>query len=292
MMKTALSIIQSVCRRINHPVPTTLLSLTDPDELQLLELLYAVCEELRQARCWVQLKRKHAFTTVNGQASYQLPADFYAALMPRWNTAEDLRLIGPVSDDDFGAKLYGSDPSSFNFTLRLFGRDENTASASGQVELSPTPSSAVACAFEYITRSYLLPQNWAASTSYGANAYVNASGNIYQKGAGTATSGATVPSHTSGSVSDGTIAWTYISTPYETVLADTDLVVFDDDLVKLGLEAYIAERRGGDYEALRGEFQAKIDQAVGRYRGPYLGSFCAPKDQRAYTVTPLKGWSL
>lgn len=292
MMKTALSIIQSLRYRLNLSAPSTLVSITDTDELQMLHLLYAVCEELRQARCWTQLKRSYNFNTVSTTASYQLPQDFYAPLLQtQVNDDEDERLIGPVGDAYFNDLLYLGSASSRNYTYRVFGRDENTASGGGQMVLSPTPSAVDTVRFDYITRSFLLPRNWAASTSYTASSYVNASGNIYLKAsAGTETSGATVPSHTTGTVTDGTITWTYVSTAYETIIADTDLVVFDDDLVKLGLRAKWLEEHGGEYAQAKAEFESKIDQAVARYRGSYIGNSCAKDASPRYTVQ-YKSWS-
>jgi hypothetical protein len=258
----------------------------------MLHLLYAVCEELRQVRCWTQLKRKHTFATVGTVSQYALPADFYAPL-PRthWNTDETIRLNGPEADDEFSGRLYGAEPSSANFTYRIFGRDENTNGTLGQVELSPTPSSAIDCAFEYVSRSFLLPKNWTTSTAFAASAYCNASGHIYQTAAG-GTTGATIPSHTTGSVSDGAVTWTYVSAAYETIIADTDLVVFDDDLVKLGLRAKWMEEKGGDYAAAADEFAAKIDKAVSRYRGAYIGSMCRPRWTGPRYHLPYRGWSL
>jgi hypothetical protein len=246
MMKTALSIVQSVCRRINHPVPTTLVSVTDPDELQMLELLYAVCEELRQARCWTQLKRKHTFTTVDDQATYPLPADFYAPILgTHWNTDEDSMFVGPESDSQFAGKIYGTETATRNFSYRIFGGAENPATTtSGQMELSPTPSSEIDCAYEYITRTFILPNTYAFPT-----------------------------------------------TPQEAVAADTDLVVFDDDLVKLGLRAKVLEDRGGDYAGPAAEFKAKINQAVNRYKGSYVGSF-SRRRSRSNIVIPYKGWDI
>lgn len=292
MMKTALSIIQSIRYRMNLPVPSTLVSVTDPDELQMIHILYAVCEELRAARCWTQLKRSYSFNTVASQATYQLPQDFYAPLLKtHWNSTEDSQLIGPASDSDYMSLLESGSSSTTNYTYRLFGRDENTASNSGQFYVNPTPSGIQTLKFEYITRSFFLPVNWAASTSYGASIYVNASGNIYQKGAGTATSGTTVPSHTTGTGSDGTITWTYIAAPYETIVADTDLVVFDDDLVKLGFRAKWIEEHGGEFVPAKEEFDGKIDAAVSRYRGNYRGNMCGGASSPRY-VTQYKSWSL
>jgi len=291
MMKTALSIIQAVRYKMNLSAPSTLITLTDPDELQMLHTLYTICEELRAARCWPQLKRKHSFSTVDTQASYQLAPDFYSPLLAtHYNETDDGRLIGPESDETFSNMTVMGD-STINYSYRIFGRDENSASAAGQLVLLPTPSAVQTVSYEYLTRSFFLPQNWTASTSYGANAYVNASGNIYQKPTGTATSGTVVPSHTTGAVTDGTITWTYISAPYETIIADTDLVVFDDDLIKLGLRAEWNEDHSGEGQIARQRYEERINQAVARYKGPYRGNMCGKAPSSRYT-TQYKSWSL
>lgn len=53
---------------------------------------------------------------------------------------------------------------------------------------------------------------WLTSTSYAAGGYVYSGLNLYQNNGSTATSGASAPSCTSGTCSDGTITWTFVST--------------------------------------------------------------------------------
>jgi hypothetical protein len=290
MMKTALSIIQSARRRMNLTAPTTLISVTDPDELQMIEIFYAVCEELRQARCWAQLKRYYSFATVDTIRTYQLPPDFYAPLLKtQHNESDDVRLLGPVSDAIYRNMTVMGD-SSINYTYRIFGRDENTASAGGQIELLPTPSAAQTVSFEYLTRSYLLPKDWAATTGYTSGTYVNANGNIYLCDTD-GTSGATAPTGLTANITDGTTQWDYVSAAYETIVADTDLCVFDDDLVRLGIRAKWIEDKGGDYAQAKFEFESRIDQAVARYKGSYIGTQAKKSLSPKYTVQ-YKTWSI
>jgi len=54
---------------------------------------------------------------------------------------------------------------------------------------------------------------WEASTSYNSGDYVRSEGKEY-KASNSATSGTTIPSHTSGTVSDGGVDWEYISPGY------------------------------------------------------------------------------
>lgn len=54
---------------------------------------------------------------------------------------------------------------------------------------------------------------WLTGTAYGAGDYVRSEGREYQSAAA-GTSGTTIPSHVSGTVSDGGVAWAYISPGY------------------------------------------------------------------------------
>lgn len=294
MQKTVLSIIQKVCQRINIPAPTSIISQTDPSNLQLLELLIATCEELRQAKCWPQMKRTYTFATVANQSSYQLPKDFYSTVpFTEYDEADD-ELIASLLDTKAAYLLYGLSSSSGSYEYKLVGFDENSASTTGQFRLIPTPDAAANITFEYLSRNFFIPRNWAPTVigGWSAESYCNASGNIYYTAAGGF--GAltnTAPSHTSGTVSDGTVDWTYFDGVYETPLLDIDLCVFDDDLVKLGLRAKFYEDNGGAFEAPKREFESKIAAAVGRMIPNKVGSFSRGSKEPRFQV-PNKSWSL
>lgn len=293
MRKTALSIIQNVMYRMNISAPTTIAGTTDPGELQLLQLFYETCYEIREARIWPEQKKVYSFATVANQQSYQLPKDFYAALLrTQWNDDESLLLVGPVSDAGFTARLYGNVASTSNYSYRIWGPDENPESAGGQFYVDPTPSSATNLVFEYLSRNILVPQDWEPSTAYTTSPldYVNSNGNIY-KCISAGTSGTTAPSGTSSDITDGTAHWQYIDDPYETVLADTDLCIFDYDLVQLGLRAKWLQEKGGDWTSAYGEFRTKIDHAVHRFVGSHVGTMQWHGWAPRYKV-PYKSWSL
>ena len=288
MKKTALEIIQKFCKRANIPAPTTLVSVTDPATLQLIELLVATCEELRQAKCWPQQKRTHTFATVDSQSTYALPADFYAVSpFTEYDRANSLQ-IPSITDDVATHLLYKVQLASGTYSWRLFGFDENPASTGGQFQIIPTPSSVGNITFEYLSRNLFIPTNWAASTVFSAATYCNCNGNIYYTSAG-GTTGATAPSHTTGSESDGAVTWTYTDTPIETPATDTDLCIFDYDLVKLGLRAKFYEENGGAYEQPKFEFESKITRAMTRMGPTISGDFGKRATLPRYTI-PDGGW--
>lgn len=291
---SVLSDIQSFCYRINIPAPTALVSSTDPGTLQLIHLYMAVCEELRQGKCWPQQKRTHTFETTSGRTKYPLPPDFYAPLQDTlWNEDENSRLVGPVSDADFTYNLYGITNSGTDFSWRIFGPDSNvsTSTSGGQFQINPTPdSTAQTITFEYLTKSLFVPKSWLPSTVYAIGDIVSANGNNYLCDTN-GTSSSTPPSGTGSNIADGTTQWDYISTPFIVLLNDTDNSLFDSDLVKLGLRAKFFEEKGEDFNPAFAEFEAKISQAQARWHGSHIGSMIRKGSRPSYTV-PYRNWSL
>lgn len=291
MMKTVLSIVQQSLRRMNVPAPSSLYGTTDQGNLQLISIMYEVLEELRQSGVFPQQKRTYPFSTTSGLASYPLPLDFYS-LLPgtQWNQDEDRPLIGPVEDSLFTLYTQGTASSTTNFTGRIFGPDENPNSDGGQFQVNPTPSATVNLYFEYVSRNTLMPKNWAPSTVFAAGAYCNSNGNIYQTTAGGTTS-TDPPTGTTTHDDGGVTDWAFFRGPYETLTADTDLAIFDYDLISLGFRSKYMEEHGGDFQMASAEYHTKIERARTRYYGIRKGSFSRRKSRRRYVV-PTTGWSL
>lgn len=294
-MSTVLELVKAACYRWNLPFPAagTLFGNTDPGARQLLYVLYAVAEELRQAACWTQQKKLHSFSTSSGRSKYPLPEDFYApSPFTEWNTTES-RMLNSVDDIEFGSKLYGGIGSSTKFDYRFFGPDSNPNTGGGQFQVYPTPSETIACSYEYLSKNLFMPPNWTPSeTGITVGKYRNANGNIYRASAiSTGECGTTAPSHTTGTAVDSGVTWTYVSAPYETILTDNDICIFDDDLVKLGLRAKWRDEKGEDATKAEAEFNSKINRAVARLTPFSIGSFCGyGKDTRRYKPATDGGW--
>lgn len=268
-MKTALSIVKAVQRRLNEPEISSLTGITDQDDLQILHLLYQVTEDLRRKGPFRQQVQTHDFDTVSSTNSYPLPGDFYEA-MPRtyYNQDTDWRLIGPLTDAEFMAYKEGELYIPTEYVFRIKGFDQNSLSTTGrQIELYPTPSSAENLTFEYISSNMFLPPNWAASTAYTTSDWVNVNGRIY-KCSSNGTSGSTPPSGATTGISDGTAEWDWYSEDYDQVEDDGDFCIFDTDLVKLGLRAMYVEEQGG---ALAERAMAEYKRAIKAMRFRFDG---------------------
>lgn len=380
-MATALELVQRACWEANIPAPTSLVSQTSPSILQLINLFYSTGRELREARYFPELKKKHIVRLNSGQERYPLPEDFYAAIPEtNWDKQNQWQMQGPLSDGMWNARLYGYITIDNRKAFRIFGPDINPSSGGGQFQISPTPGDAeqgTELTFEYISLSWMAPPLWVAGASYGADAYSFCYGNVYKKGSGTsnagtvppnlsynvgrdggmewlalpsvsawgattaypagrfvtnsgnlyecvvggisagsggptgtttnveivdgtaqweyhpvlswtaqteyeegdiilisaqyyvaqngAKSGLVSPTWTETTVSDGTIIWTYISAPYDTIITDDDLVLLEDDLMIMGLKWRFMQARGVGYKDLRIEYERSKNAAVARY---------------------------
>lgn len=215
-MATALSICQSVCYESNQPAPSALYGSTDPAALQLLHLYYAVGRELRQAKCWPQLKRTHTITTSSGDTTYDLPTDFYSQTLDTfWDQSNQRRMQGPLSDSSYNEILYGVTTVAHKF-YRIFGRPTEQ-----QIQIQPSPPTGETLSFDYISKGWIY----------------DVSGVTY----------------------------------VESLTAEADYAVFDDDLMILGVKAYFYREKGWDYQALMADFQSRIAAAQARYQGYRIG---------------------
>lgn len=267
-MATVLALVQSAMYELGVPAPSSIVG-TDSVGLQLKNLLYAECRFLRSQRIFPQTKKKYTFTLTASRTKYPLPEDFFASLPDtQWDATNRWPLNGPMSDGEFNYRLYGTVSVQNLRAYRIFGPDINPTTGGGQFQIDPSPTATDSLTYEYVSKNMFLPKNWSASTAFGASSYCNANGNIYSTTAG-GTTGSTEPSHTTGSASDGSVTWVYVSAAYETIVLDTDLCIFDDDVVIQGLKYRYRVAKGEDPSVEMAEHERLLGVSKARYFGSF-----------------------
>lgn len=292
---TVLEIAKALHYRLNLPLPNggsfTLVNPTDQASLQIRQLIYDVCQELRSHCCFTQQKRSYSFETTASRYQYPLPQDFWSLnLLTMWNDDQELRLVGPVPDGQW-TYLKQRGQSYSEFAVRFWGGDSNPNTGGGQIELDPVPEDGQDISFEYFTSSLFLPVHWAPSTAYTSGVHVSVSNNIYLCDTN-GTSGSTPPSTKTNNIDDGTTRWDYEPEPYLSIAVDTDKPIFDPELVKFGIRAGWKEEKGEDRELARAEFEARIRKAKSRFHGPVIGSFAGEKAPRRRYEVPYRNWPI
>lgn len=121
---------------------------------------------------------------------------------------------------------------------------------------------------------YLTVTAWAAETIYGQGAYVTSNSNLYfsttiaapsSAGITTAISGKIGPNFTATTQVDGGATWTWQQPGYETILADTDTCLFDDELVIAGLKWRFLRARGLQFQDEQQDYKDMIETAYNRW---------------------------
>lgn len=246
-----LTMLQDVAREIAITPPTSVIASSDAETLRLLALTYRVIEELVNDYSFTELQQEATVTLVAAQDSYALPADFAKITNSTyWDNTNHWMLYGPFSPQEWDLVQHGITQALTKRAFRVKGLTDN------QFFLYPTPAAGDAgqlIYYEYISKTAILPVRWTTSTAFIANAYCSYNGNIYRTTLG-GTTGATPPTHTAGSVSDGGVTWTYQSMVYDTFIADTDSVVLDERLVGLGVQWRFLRSNGFAYQDLQAEF--------------------------------------
>lgn len=294
--KTALEIVKTFCYKSNIPAPSALVSATtDPAALQLLHLLYATCEDLRSSVAWPQQKKTHAITLVSGQSDYDFPDDFYAPLLGTgWHRDASQRLIGPLSDAEYGYRLYGVASVSGDTAYAIMGSDLlDSISGSSPIKVSPTPtSSGEVISWFYQSANLFVPNRlWAPTTAYTVSQYAYTGENLYIcTTAGTTSS--TRPTSTGSAVTDGTVTWAFVSSSIEKAYEDGDYCIFDPDLVELGLEYFWKYEQGEEFEKAEANYRRKLNRAKARFGGSFVGNLDRYKRNFQRFTVPEGGWTL
>lgn len=106
---------------------------------------------------------------------------------------------------------------------------------------------------------------WAAYTSYSEGSIVTASSKYY-KNVVAGKSAEVAPTWTATTVSDGTITWTEVTDSYDSLVTDSDLCLFDDELMIAGLTWRFLRSQGYQYQDLLTDYYTRLEAATNRYQ--------------------------
>lgn len=269
MALTVNEMIKQVAIDVGLEEPTgTLYSSTDKDIKLIHQFLLKTGRALRAKYLFPQLKKTYSFSTSASDAQYVFPGDYFRMIGDTtWDQTDNWQIAGPLTDATKNAFLHGIISSAGRRRFYVFGSDYT----SGQFFLNPTPTATHTVSFDYIRSQWFVPKEWTAGESVtSGTTYRFSSGNIYLAGT-TASTGATPPSHTTGSASDGTVSWTYVSTQLYgsngRFQADTDIPLIDDELLMLGATWRYLKRKGLDYGEEKLEYETEANARCQRMPG-------------------------
>ena len=237
-LKTA---VTNVANEAGYTVEANITASTETTTKQLRVIANRINQEIADQYPWTTMYASGSITLVAGQANYSLPAAFsFYHYETFWNSSTRWRILGPMSPQEL-AEIRG-----YQLNTTVYQRFQIRGVSNSQLLISPTPGASnngQVIIFEYIADRCARPATWAASTTYAAGSYTFYNGNYYTTIAG-GTSGSTAPTHTSGSVSDGGVLWAYYDGPYKEFLADTDVTIFNEKTLELGMLERFAEIHG------------------------------------------------
>ena len=279
-MLTVHQILTNAARKLKLNPPTTFVG-GNTTAKSLLTSLEMCGNKLVKEYSWPVLERKHSITLVSAQSSYALPADYDRQVKQTgWNTSNKRRFLNGVTSQEF-AGLENSVGNVPDFdVMRAFGW------ADSQLNLYTAPSPSAAgqvLDFYYISNRWMRPRTWQSGLVVTLNERIWYNGNVYTAGAN-GTTGATAPTHTTGSVSDGVITWTYVQDfGYTTVSADTDVPHLDDLLLTLEVIVDFGADEGFDVSKHIADRDKRLMQVKGDLAGAeIIRSFGRYKHEMAH----------
>lgn len=256
---TIATVIQNVANEAGYTVESNILNSTETTTKQLLAIAQRINRDIFEAYPWTKCYASGSITLVAGQATYELPAAFsYYQYESFWNSSTRWRVLGPMSEQEY-AEIRG-----FGLNPTIYQRFQLRGISNSQLLIDPTPSAANAgdiVIFQYIAERSVRPKTWVTATVFAANSYCFYNGNYYTTTAG-GTTGATPPTHTTGSQSDGGITWTYYNGAYNEFLANSDVSVFNEKLLEQGILERFAEIHG--LEGVKPRFEMQLNEEFSR----------------------------
>lgn len=236
---TLLSAIQNVGAEAGYQVDSVAVTSNDVTTKQLLAIANRIIREMQDAYPWPVLFKQHSFSLVSSTSTYALPGDFSSYHYDTWwNQSDGWRVLGPMSPQEY-ATYQGGDIDN-----AIYDRFQIRGVADNKILYYPTPAaSGDVIIFEYLAARAVRPPTWVTSESVTSGDYRFYNGNYYTAST-TGTTGATPPTHTTGSASDGTITWAYYSGTYDIFLADSDVPVLSQRVLEQGMLERFAEIKG------------------------------------------------
>lgn len=288
-MATILQHSATIAQRLGLPSPSSLVGSTNQTAIDILSQMTRAGQDIRDRFIWPELMKEYTFTLSSSTAAYAFPGDMnFQIFETHWNRTQKWPLMGPMTPTQWQGVKSGLTATIARNRFRIKGYTDT------QFYIDPTPGSAESgqtLVFEYITRSWLKPKTWVASTSWSGIQYCSYNGNFYDRGStGAGTTGTSAPVHTSGSVSDGGITWTYLSTPYEYAVHDSDQLILRPEEIIRGTCWRYNQFKGFDSEQDRKDSEMDLDRSIAGIQGastwdfsqsgglpPYIGYWSIPE---------------
>lgn len=260
MTQSILEIVQDLAARAYLTVGSDVVNTQDSTAKHLLALAHLEGAELVSKADFPELVRLHTITLIDGQEQYALPVDFDRAVMRTfWDNSNTWR-TSPVTPQTWRTLKTNLVNALVSKVQRFWSWDDN------KIFIYPVPTSDDAgntLSFEYLSNTWIRPQKWGEGTTYDSGARVWANGNIYTADSAGA-AGATQPTHTTGSASDGSLSWTYLQNYGQTrFLQNTDVPLIDATLLSLGIRLrYERETEHDASDATREEYERRLNRKI------------------------------
>lgn len=273
-MATVSGLLNDFCDSVNIPRPSSYVGSSRPSARQYLRLFKEIGDLIRNGPFdFEQLKRVYPITTVLNQSNYQAPGDFYKLLgQTQYDVTNQMPMNGPLSNAQLANFTYGITATPPYKQYQLSGPQNYTVATSpytqtsaGYLVLSPAGANNTdQIVIAYDSWNYVWPRNWAPTTAYVQGDIRTGIAQIYICTVG-GTSGTTRLTGTA-TITDGTCTWVPYYERY-TISNDSDICLFDDDIMIAGIKWAWLRDKGQSYESERMDWENSVRSASARQNG-------------------------
>lgn len=267
------NIFDDLCSILHLNKPVQYVGSGTTDSRQLVSQLITIGRDLLVSHDWRELKREHSIYLSDGVSSYDYPVDYERVINDtQWSTGRTTQPKMPI--DSVQYQYNKNRLNNYNYSLHFASR------YNGRIIVQPTPSLPLGydpedhkITFEYISNAWIIPQLLTPGLSLqsGQEVWANYNGVYYRfkaKTTETAVSGVIVPFTVilgnSESIAyyydEGNGNMQFERTPvpygYSRPQSDTDIPLFDSQLISLGVQYKNYQNSGFDSDSTFAEYEA------------------------------------
>jgi len=263
------TILDNACLELGIPLLSEIDSTANPatttnaHTARLRAYLYRASKIARDQVLWPELRREAVITLVEDQEAYAFPVDFDAWIYgTEWDRTNQWPLQGPLSPQEWQMRKSGLVTTAPFAMYSVKGRADN------RIFIHPTPAAGDAgntLYYEYQSKQWWLPRAWVTNTAFNAGSYCSSNGVIYRTTGGGST-GATRPTHTTGSASDGSVIWTVVTSLLSDFNLGTDFSLIDEDFLTAGVVWLYNRGRGYPHEEQKAEWADDLKRLPSKTR--------------------------
>ena len=305
LLENLKTILDDCCQPLKIDTPSSYVNSNDVDAKELVGYAIAEGRDLLISHDWSNLKRSHSFDLKVGQPNYALPVDYARQITnTHWLSNIQRRSNSPLTTQEYQDRVRSYETTNPYYQLHVSGWNNK------QIQIYPTPAEAETFSFWYISNHWIIPKKIEIGKVVTQGEHVtididNVATRFTVKTTETVRSETVLP--TTVFFGDGPVILEYYDSVntslkynpstfdygYTRFNADTDIPLFDAELMRLGIILRALSDSALDTSVYQGQYTKRLLQIKGDLSGAStINMNCHKNSHLGLGTIPDGGWNI